>query len=178
MKMIMADVFMWLFLILGILTVVVGYWLLSAALFPGLVGRARARYQDRPVRTVGVGFAVTVPLVVLGLVLANLPNGGAKFAGFVVLLSLVLTGLVGSAGLARHVGHELASPVDVEQPWRRVLRGGTILSITFVLPLIGWLFVLPVTLVSGVGAVVGSWRSKDGDAGAMGVEGDLEAVVA
>ena len=174
--MIMADVFMWLFLILGILTVMVGYWLLSEALFPGLVGRSRMQYQERPGRTVGIGFAVTIPLVVGALVLLNLPNGAAKFGGFVVLLSLVLTGLVGSAGLARHVGHELASPVDATQPWRRVLRGGTILSITFVLPLIGWLFVLPVTLVSGVGATVGAWRSGDGEPGAMKVDGDLEAV--
>jgi len=47
---------------------------------------------------------------------------------------------------------------DARLPWRRVLRGGTVLSFAFVLPVIGWFGLLPWTLVSGVGASLGSIR--------------------
>jgi len=45
-------------------------------------------------------------------------------------------------------------------PWRRVLRGGVVLSFAFLLPVIGWFVLLPWTLVSGVGASLGSLRRR------------------
>jgi hypothetical protein len=68
------------------------------------------------------------------------------------MVPLVLA-LVGSAGLADKIGAGLASPVDVDQPWRRVLRGGTVLALLFIVPLLGWFAVLPLTLASGLGAL-------------------------
>jgi len=40
------------------------------------------------------------------------------------------------------------------------LRGGLVLGLTFVLPLIGWLFVLPGTLILGIGAAARSLRKQ------------------
>lgn len=161
--MIMADIFRILFLILGTLIVLVSYWLLSEALFPRMVERARDQYTGHPIKTVIVGLAVAAPLVIVGIGLLKAANPALKFFGAVDLLMLVLIGLLGSAGLTRHIGARLASPSDTLQPWRRVLRGGIVLSLTFVLPLIGWFLVLPVTLVSGFGAAVLSrfGRSKN-----------------
>ena len=48
-----------------------------------------------------------------------------------MLMFLVLSGLVGSAGLAAQIGTGLASPADQTQSWRRVLRGGIVLGLTF-----------------------------------------------
>jgi hypothetical protein len=43
--------------------------------------------------------------------------------------------------------------VDLDQPWRRVLRGGAVLALLFVVPLLGWFAVFPLTLASGLGAL-------------------------
>jgi hypothetical protein len=52
----------------------------------------------------------------------------------------------------------LPAPDDERQPWRRVLRGGAVLGLTFVLPLIGWFLVLPVSLLMGVGCYASDAR--------------------
>jgi hypothetical protein len=67
---------------------------------------------------------------------------------------------MGSAGLCDRIGAGLPGDTDARQPWRRVLRGGIVLSFAFVLPVIGWFVLLPWTLVSGVGASLGSLRRR------------------
>lgn len=157
--MIMADVFKILFLILGTLVTIVSYWLLFEALFSQTVERARRQYETRRLRTALVGLGISAPLFIAGLALLS-GHAAVKLAGVVVLSTLILVGLLGSTGLVRHIGLQLNSTTDATHAWRRVLRGGIVLSITFVLPIVGWFFVLPLTLASGVGAVVLSWRAN------------------
>jgi hypothetical protein len=92
----MADILKILLIILGILAVYVSYWLLAEALFPGLVQRASECYRS-PVRITLIGLAAAAPPVVLGLVLANLPNPLMKLLGITLLVVPALLGLVGSA---------------------------------------------------------------------------------
>ena len=159
--MIMADVLKIVFLILGTLIVFVSYWLAAAALFPRTVGIAREVYARRPLRATFVGVVVAAPLVLLGLaLLGGAPNPALKMIGVVSLSIPVMLGLLGSAGLGERIGVGLPSDVDAVHPWRRVLRGGAVLSLTFLLPVIGWLGVLPWTLLSGVGASVLAWRAR------------------
>ncbi len=152
--MIMADVFKILFLVLGTLTTIVSYWLLFEAMVPRMVEAARQAYEQRLRRTLWVGLLVVLPGLVVGFSLANAPVALLKLLGVTMLMLLALMGLMGSAGLTRLLGQRLPSPDDETYPWRRVLRGGIVLAICFVLPLIGWFLVLPITLVTGVGATV------------------------
>ncbi len=81
-------------------------------------------------------------------------------AGVTLMVIPALMGLVGSAGLISRIGAGLPSPADVQQPWRRVLRGGILFALTFLLPFVGW-FVLPIwALVSGLGAFILSVRKR------------------
>lgn len=158
--MIMADVFKIVFLIVGSLLVLVSYWLASAALFPVWIARARAAYDTRSVRSTLLGAAVTAPLALLGI---GLMSNGAQpplvlLGGLVVSVPVFLA-LAGSAGLALRIGAGLALPGDELAPWRRVLRGGTVLALTFLLPLVGWFIVAPFALVSGVGAALLAMRA-------------------
>ncbi|MFN2400418.1 MAG: hypothetical protein ABR543_17525 [Gemmatimonadaceae bacterium] len=157
--MIMADVFKIVFLILGTLIVFVSYWLASTALFPGLTNAARRKYQTHPLRMTFLGIAVVAPSALLGAVLLQSPNPAIKLAGVSVVSVIILFGLIGSTGLSQRIGYGLSALADDQQPWRRVLRGGSVLALTFVLPVIGWFLVLPWALVSGVGAAVSSLRS-------------------
>ena len=155
----MANVFMVLFPVLGTLMAMVCCWLLFEALSPTMIGRARERYRQRPMRTFFLGCAIAVPVFFVGIALANAPGGGAKLLGITVLVLLITTGLAGSTGLARHIGCNLGSACDEAQPWRRVYRGAVILAIAFLMPMVGWFLILPVTLLSGVGAAALSIRT-------------------
>ncbi len=158
--MILADVLKYVFLILGALIVIVACWLASAALVPRLVERAQQSYATRPVRITITGVLVGFPLVLAG---AALVNGGVhpvlKLFGGVLVGLPVLLGLVGSAGLSERVGLGLVHADDARTPWRRSMRGGTVLALTFLLPFIGWFVFLPWTLLSGLGAAVAALRA-------------------
>jgi hypothetical protein len=154
--MIVADILMWFLLIMGTYVIFISYWLAAHALFPELTDRCRQRIKNAPVRQALIGLAWTIPCAAGGIALLNLPNPLLKFLGATVVLLLILAGLIGSSALAAQIGYGLANPSDQAQPWRRVLRGGMVLGLTFVFPLIGWLLILPLSLVIGIGALFAS----------------------
>jgi len=151
--MIMADVLKIFLIVVGLLTVYVSYWLVAHALFPQLVERARLHYS-KPVKITLIGLLAAALPFIIGAAISNLPNPALKLTGVTLMVIPAMLGLVGSAGLAQRIGVGLASPADEHQPWRRVLRGGILLALTFLLPFVGWI-VLPIwTLVSGFGAFI------------------------
>jgi len=163
--MIMADILKIFLLVVGLLTVYVSYWLVAQALFPGLVERARQQY-GKPVKITLLGLAAAVLPFILGVMISKLPNPVFKIAGVTLMVIPALLGLIGSAGLVQRIGAGLPSPLDEQQPWRRVLRGGILLALTFLLPVVGW-FVLPIwALVSGFGAFILSVRERKPSANA------------
>jgi hypothetical protein len=148
-----------LLIVVGLLTVYVSYWLVAQALFPQVVERARHHYS-KPVKITFIGLLAAALPLVLGAVISNVPNPALKLVGVTLMVIPAMLGLVGSAGLALRIGAGLASPADEQQPWRRVLRGGILLALTFLLPFVGWI-ALPIwTLVSGFGAFILSLKES------------------
>ena len=146
----LADVFTVVFVILGFLIVFVGCWLMAAGLFPRRVERCAEELGAAPVRCALVGLACVVPLFILGILIGKAAQSGpAKLASFLYIVSLILIALFGTAGLALRIGQGLPAARDQQEPWRRVLRGGVVLAITY-----GTLVLIPVTLFAGFGAFV------------------------
>jgi hypothetical protein len=151
----LADVFTFLFVILGFLIVYVGYWLLAAGLVPRLVERCAENIGGAPIKSTLLGAVTLGPLVVLGFgISSKAPNTAGKVFGLGIVLICALVALFGSAGLALRVGQGLKSVRDEQEPWRRVLRGGIVLGLTFVLPFLGTFLVMPLAFISGFGAVL------------------------
>ncbi len=153
--MILADVLKIVFLVIGTMAVFISYWLTAKSLFPTLVSHAHDAYGHRPGRLLLTGVVVSTPLLLVGAGLLNaVPQGGLKLLGALLATVPILMGLLGSAGLSERIGRGLVSADDTHTPWRRSLRGAAVLSTTFLLPIVGWFVVLPLTLISGVGAFV------------------------
>ncbi len=157
--MIMADIFLWVFLILGLLLTINAVWLATTALFPEKVQKFSQSYS-RPLRQTLTGVAVVIPVLLVATVLAKGNPVPIKIVGVALVGLLVLMGLAGSAGLASRIGRGLPSARDIDSPWRTTLRGGIVLSLTFILPFIGWFGILLWTLVSGVGSVALNLRAR------------------
>jgi hypothetical protein len=147
----LADVFTFLFIILGFVIVYVGYWLMAGALFPKMVERSAAQLGRAPVKTTLLGAVLLVPLMMICL---RSISGKLRFIGIGIALFLMLAALFGSAGLALRIGQGMPSPRDAQEPWRRMLRGGIVLALTFVLPFVGWVLVMPLAFLGGFGAFV------------------------
>lgn len=159
--MIMADVFKILFPVIGTLMSYVCFCLLFEGVVPAAVNRCRGVYETRPVRALFLGLALAGPGMLMGIAMLNAGTPVGQFLGFSVIFFLISLGILGSAGLSSMIGTRLHTPNDERQPWRRVLRGGVVLAITFLFPLVGWFLVMPLTLVSGLGAaVISMWQRR------------------
>ncbi|MFV1995901.1 MAG: hypothetical protein ACC661_10735, partial [Verrucomicrobiales bacterium] len=146
----MADVLKIFLIIVGLLLVFNAHWLAVAGLFPQLVERCSAQYS-KPLRTTALGLLIGAPLFLIGiLVFGKLGHPLFKILGGAFVAVPLILGMVGSTGLSRRIGTGLLLPGHETQPWRRVLGGGTVLSLTFLLPVVGWFVLLPGAFASGL----------------------------
>lgn len=154
-----ANVLLWFFLTLGFYLVFLSHWLVSVSLFPDYVARCSDQYR-KPVVVTLIGLLAMFVPVGIGMALLNILPPALKWIGLLVIGAPILIGLLGTAGLARRIGLGMPSPEDETQPWKRVLRGGTALALTFLLPILGQLIAIPLVLASGLGASVLTWISN------------------
>ena len=134
--MIMADVLKYTLIIVGAMLVFAAYWMATQALFPALVDRAREKYRQ-PIKLTVVGLGITAPLLLVAAALFKSRHPVFLLSGSTLIGLIVVIGLVGSSGFAQKIGIGLQTPLDETQPWRRVLRGSTVLVLTFLLPVAG-----------------------------------------
>ena len=156
--MIMADVLLWTFVILGFYVITVAYWVAAVGLAPDLVERSCERFGRSPWKSFLIGVFAGVPGIGVGLAIANGGPPALKVLGVLLVLLVFLLGLWGSAGLCLRIGKGLSGPLDEAQPWLRVKRGGTVLGLTIIFPVLGWFFVFPVAILGGIGAAILGWR--------------------
>ena len=146
----LADVFTVVLFIVGLLTVFVGWWLAIAGLFPQFVERCAEKLGARPVGCWLIGLVIGAPLFigagVLSKVAANAPG---KLFSVVLLFTILLGALAGTAGLALRIGRGLVGEGEKNDTWRCVRRGGIVLAITY-----GTIVLFPFTLLAGFGALV------------------------
>lgn len=151
----LADVFTVVLVVLGLLAVFVGWWLAVAGLFPRVAEGCADKLGEAPFKCWLVGLLCAVPLIMGGGALGNISTSPlGKLLGVVLIIVTILLALAGTAGLALRIGRGLPVGRDAAEPWRRVLRGGIVLAITY-----GTIVLLPLTLLAGLGALVRVWAS-------------------
>ncbi len=156
----LADVFTVVFVIIGFMILFVGLWLMAAGLFPRTVERCADRMGRSPVKCAVVGIASVVPLVGAGIFLGKVANNAPlKVLSVLLIVGVILAALFGTAGLALRIGQGMPSACDQTEPWRRQLRGGIVLALTYLSVVL-----LPLTLLTGFGALVLSRLAADAPA--------------
>lgn len=128
--------------------------------FPIASERAARRAEARTIGSFFAGIGIAVPLVFVGIVLANLPNPLAKalgvtlLAGFVLLLaygtgvvSWLMAGRIQAScpGMGRHTSLGMAS-LGV--------------AVAMILPFVGWFLIGPIVSLVGFGAWATSRRVR------------------
>jgi len=139
--------------------ILLGHWVAAAGMFPQATRAFAAEYDRRPIRATLLGLFTYGPLILLLLNSAKIPNELVRLLIVVAGFAALLIAFIASAGLALRIGRNLCVEAD---PWRQVLRGGVMLALVFITPLLGSFFLLHVGLASGFGVflLARPWKSK------------------
>lgn len=128
----------------GMLT---AWWLL----FPATVERARMRLEQTPWQCFWFGGILTAAAVIPTVILLALPFGPAKFLGWALIVIALAFSSLGSAGIAAKMGERLIEKSSAS-PAAAFVRGAIVLELAVFFPVLGWLLVFPLTIVTGLGA--------------------------
>jgi hypothetical protein len=123
------------------------WWLL----FPSVIARAHLRVEKTLTRTFWMGLVVVIALAIPILILLALPFGPAKFLGWILLAVSIALSSIGSAGVAAHLANRLAQQSTLSALGAFV-RGAVLLELAAFFPVIGWLFLWPLLLITAFGA--------------------------
>jgi hypothetical protein len=145
-----ANILGWLFFIIALQMTFIAHWLATVALSPGRVETAAEQYA-RPIRAILIGLLPLAILLGVGIGILSKAPPAVKWVGGLIIAIPIVLGLAGASGLAQRIGAGLPSPLDEHQPWRRTLRGGTVMALAMLLPVIGQIFFIPLVLASGLG---------------------------
>jgi hypothetical protein len=158
--MLMADTMSIFFVILGMMLALPGLWLLCRGLWPEAVAASADRCGKGLWSSFLTGLPITIMMVVVTTVLFKVLGPVGKVAGVGVVCLYMLQAHTGVSGLATSIGRRLATPLDEQRPWRSTLRGGVVLELAYLLPLLGWFVILPASIIIGSGAATLSLLSK------------------
>lgn len=151
--MLMADTMTVFFVILGLLLAFPALWLLSRGLWPGTVKAARDLCDRGLLGSMMLGVPVAILIFLMTAMIGKLGTPG-KIAAVGVVCFSVMVAACGVAGLATLIGERLGSPDDAGREWRATLRGGVVLVLTWLLPVLGWFVILPLSMIIGLGAAL------------------------
>jgi hypothetical protein len=147
----MADIsaIFFILLILGIAfpAMLTAWWLL----FPALIARAQTRVEKTLQQTFWMGLLLLIGLTIPIVILLTLPFGPAKFLGWVLLAASLALSSIGSAGIAAHLAQRLAQHSTISE-LSNFVRGAVVQELAAFFPVVGWLFLWPLFLITALGA--------------------------
>jgi len=158
--MILSDVIAIALSIIGFLLSMQGLWLLCRAMWPVKVEAASQRCEKNGLSCFFLGLPCTLILLLIATAASRRLGAPGQMLGFVILFFYVMFAGVGMAGLADHIGRRLPSPADAGRPWRSAVRGGAALELAWLIPVLGWFGLLPISLILGFGAATASLFSR------------------
>jgi hypothetical protein len=170
--MLMADILAYFFVVLGFMLAFPGLWLLCRGLWPNLVDQSNRDCENGLVKPFLVGLPVSGAALFAAIALSKIggPVGGVSaIATFCLYIIYASSGV---SGLVTVIGHRLPSPADKDRPWNATIRGGVVLELSWLLPLVGWFVLLPASFIIGAGAATRSLikHLKKGSKPAQGKE--------
>jgi hypothetical protein len=149
--MLMADTMAIFFTVLGVMLATPGLWLLCRGLWPDLVIDSATYCRSSLIKPFFIGLPIAGFGIFVVAILSKLPQPLAAITiiGFICLL--LIYAHVGVSAIASVLGDRLPSPADKDRPWNATVRGGIVLELSYLLPVIGWFIILPISLIVGIG---------------------------
>ena len=151
--MMLADTIGIFLVVVGVLIAFPALWLLCRGLWTVTVSECAERNSHGMIKSFLTGLPIVIASIILMGISGKLPGPVGQLSPLFLIGVLVLYASVGVAGIATMLGARLSSPGDVDRPWKSTLRGGIVLVLSFLFPILGWFLLLPGSLVIGCGTL-------------------------
>lgn len=151
--MMLADTVGIFLVIVGLLIAFPALWLFCRGMWTDAVTACADRNRHGMLKSFFVGLPFLVMLIFAMGISGKLPGPVGQLSPLFELSFFFLYASVGVAGIATMLGGRLPSPADETRPWKRTLRGGVVLVLSFLFPILGWFLLLPVSLIVGFGTL-------------------------
>ncbi|MCH7663839.1 MAG: hypothetical protein IH859_08230, partial [Chloroflexi bacterium] len=139
------------------------WWLL----FPATVERAADRVESTPWRCFGLGIPAAIAVFIPFMILISIPVPFAKFLVAITLFTSFGFAGLGAAGIAAKMGKHLQNRSNSSlSESGAFVRGAVALELAAAFPLVGWMLVIPLTLITSLGAATFAilrWAPKPSD---------------
>ncbi|MDI9639920.1 hypothetical protein QPK87_19720 [Kamptonema cortianum] len=136
-----------------------GTIVLTTILSPARAARMANRLKDKFWANLLTGAFVTLPVVVLVLVLANVPAPVVKILAVVFAVIFLVCATIGAAGAVRLGADSIRGASPNIGMYESTSRAAILLISAINVPFFGWFLGAPVLLFSSIGCFVNSLRS-------------------
>ncbi len=161
--MVLADTMAIFLVVVGLLICFNALWLLCRALWGPLVAQSREIHRDGMLKSFFLGLPLTALIVVMFGAMTSNKQGTWGLIGLIVMALYVMFTSIGTAGIADLIGEKLGGNTEGQPPWRETVRGGAILVLSFLFPILGQLVIMPIAIIVGCGATMRAmfreWKS-------------------
>lgn len=120
--------------------------------FPQLVEHTSYQVENRPVRNIFRGLGLFFVLFIMLGFFAVVPGPGKLLALGVLLIGLSLA-IFGAAGIVNLLANRYEKSFNVPKSFSSLAFSSIFLELAFVLPLVGWFVVLPISFLLALGAI-------------------------
>ncbi len=175
--MLMADTLAIFFVILGLMLALPALWLFCRSLWPGMVAGVADSCDAGLVKSFWVGLPISASVVFLAGAIGKHMGGVGNVCAVALVCLYFVYAHTGVSGLVTLIGRRLPSPSDAERPWRTTVRGGIVLELSCLLPILGWFVILPMAMIIGCGAVTRAFLKPRKSAGVSADLGERAAAV-
>ena len=154
-----GDVLAW---VGGIGALCASAWALYVAvalLFVQRSNQAADAITNGPWKQGRLGFAATVIVAPISIVMIQNPLPLARLFGLVGVLALLALGAVGGAGIALIAAHRIRTLDPGVTPLGSLGRGAALIVVPCLVPLLGWFLLAPTLFFVGLGAGIRTLRA-------------------
>jgi hypothetical protein len=140
--------------IAGIIGAAVSAWALllcSTLALHHVARQGKSLFEERPFAVLITGTILSMTVGFLALLLVNQPNGLLKLIGIALSIGLLAVTVVGAGSLTVFIGERIRHADPQISSFTSHARGAGLLVTAGLAPVIGWFFVLPLTLLLSFG---------------------------
>ncbi|MFN3650316.1 MAG: hypothetical protein ACK47B_12135 [Armatimonadota bacterium] len=148
----MANVLTVVWFVIGFVVTHTAILVWANLMLPNPVERARERVERRPYLCGFVGLGIFALFFTLAVALLSSQVGGLQLLGWIVLSPMLVSAVIGGAGIARQLAARIRRTTGQERSIAALVGGALCTALPGWLPVVGWFIYFPVTAAISIGA--------------------------